>query len=219
MEDSPTVLFVDDEPAIADGHAARLSDDYEVRTAYGGEEAMETMDDEIDVVCLDRRMPGMSGGEVLEAIREEGYDCRVLMLTGVEPDRDVVEMGFDDYIVKPVGGEQLRETVERLLETTAEEVDDDILDALGDPKTRRCCYALAENPKSARELADATGYSLPTVYRRLNALQQAGIIESRTRLDPNGDHHDTFVAHHTRIRIDIGDNVQVQIEQTDEPTA
>ncbi|MFQ3320384.1 MAG: two-component system response regulator AdeR [Natronomonas sp.] len=217
MTDAPTVLFVDDQAAIADGHAARLPNDHETRTAYDGETALETLDDDVDVACLDRRMPGMSGKELLDAIRERGYDCRVVMLTGVEPDRDAVEMGFDEYIVKPVDGDELRDTIDRLATEPATDVDDDVLDALGDPKTRRCCYALAETPKSARELADETGYSLPTVYRRLNALQQAGIIESRTRLDPDGDHHDTFIAVTTRIQIDLEDGVRVDIDRTDEP--
>ncbi len=110
-----TILIVDDESAVTDVYAAHLKDEYDVRTAYDGSEAVEKLDEEIDAVLLDRRMPGMSGDEVLEHIREEGYDCRVAMVTAVDPDFDILDMGFDDYVVKPVSRDDLYETVDRLL--------------------------------------------------------------------------------------------------------
>jgi len=61
-------------------------------------------------------MPDMSGHEVLEAIRGEGYDARVAMLTAVEPDVDIVDMPFDDYKTKPVTKEDLLALVEVLLQ-------------------------------------------------------------------------------------------------------
>jgi len=100
---------------VTDVYAAHLKDEYDVRTAYDGSEAVEKLDEEIDAVLLDRRMPGMSGDEVLEHIREEGYDCRVAMVTAVDPDFDILDMGFDDYVVKPVSRDDLYETVDRLL--------------------------------------------------------------------------------------------------------
>lgn len=112
---TPTVLVVDDEPAIADGQAARLEADYSVRTAYDGAEALEVIDDEVDVVLLDRKMPNLGGVEAVERIREAGYDCRVAMLTGVEPGMDILEMGFDEYLTKPVSKEDLFDVVERML--------------------------------------------------------------------------------------------------------
>jgi len=108
------VLVVEDEPDLADLYADWLKEDYTVSTAYSGEEALDHLDHSIDVVFLDRRMPGISGDSVLETIRREGYDCRVSMVTAVEPDFDIVQMGFDDYLVKPATKEQLSDTVERL---------------------------------------------------------------------------------------------------------
>ena len=115
---TPTILIVDDEPALADGHAAWL-DDYDVRTAYDGDEALEALDSDVDIVLLDRRMPRLSGDEVLERIRGRDIDCRVVMLTGVEPSVDIVEMGFDEYLRKPVSREELRETVDRIHQRSA----------------------------------------------------------------------------------------------------
>jgi len=110
-----TVLVVDDEPDVADAYAAQLEEDYIVSTAYSGQEALDTLDDAIEVVLLDRRMPGISGDEVLEHIRDRGLDCRVAMVTAVDPDFDIIDMPFDDYVIKPVSRDDLFKTIERLL--------------------------------------------------------------------------------------------------------
>ena len=114
-----TVLAVDDEPDLAELYRVYLDSAYDVRVATGGDEAIDLMDDEVDVVLLDRRMPDMSGHEVLNEIRSEGYDARVAMLTAVEPDVDIVEMPFDDYKTKPVSKEDLLTLVEVLLHRAA----------------------------------------------------------------------------------------------------
>ena len=112
---TPSVLIVEDEPDLADLYAAWLGESYEIETAYDGEAALNAIDDGIDIVLLDRRMPGLSGDRILTAIRDRGLDCRVAMVTAVEPDFDIIEMGFDDYLVKPVSKDELRRIVEQLL--------------------------------------------------------------------------------------------------------
>ncbi len=116
MTDDPTVLIVDDEVNITELFGVWLEAEYTVRMANSGEEALEELDESVDVVLLDRRMPGLSGDEVLEAIREAGYDCRVAMVTAVDPDFDVIEMGFDDYLTKPIDREGLESAIESLLD-------------------------------------------------------------------------------------------------------
>jgi len=110
----PRILVIDDEERVGQAFALWL-DDYRVETATDGEAGLELMDDGVDVVLLDRHMPGLSGSEVLERIREAGYDCRVAMVTAVDPDFDIVDMPFDDYVPKPVDRETLQEVIERLL--------------------------------------------------------------------------------------------------------
>lgn len=117
----PTVVVVEDERPLADVYARWLADTYDVRTAYGGEEALELIDEAVDVVLLDRRMPDLSGYEVLEWIREKELGCRVAMVTAVDPEVDVVEMEFDEYLTKPVDGQELRDTVARLVELNSYE--------------------------------------------------------------------------------------------------
>jgi DNA-binding response OmpR family regulator len=113
--DSPVVLIADDEAELAQLYAHWLADSYEVLVATSGEEAVELASDDVDVALLDRRMPTMTGDEVLSALRERGIDCRVAMITAVEPDVDIVDMPFDDYMVKPITREQLQSVVEVLL--------------------------------------------------------------------------------------------------------
>jgi DNA-binding response OmpR family regulator len=100
---------------VADTYRLRLEPDYDIDVALGGREALATVGDDHDVVLLDRRMPDISGDEVLEEIRARGLDCKVVMVTAVDPDFDIVEMECDDYIVKPVDDGQLREAVDRVL--------------------------------------------------------------------------------------------------------
>jgi len=112
----PTVLVVDDEQSVADAYAVQLRGSYDIRVAYGGEEALAEIDDSVDCVLLDRRMPDIHGDEVLTRIRDEGYDCKVIMTTGVDPDLDILAMDFDDYLCKPIMQDTLLDTIEQQLE-------------------------------------------------------------------------------------------------------
>jgi PAS domain S-box-containing protein len=109
------ILVVEDDRSVADLYAEWLDGTYAVETAYDGHEALERLDETVDVVLLDRMMPGLSGGAVLEAVRSGDVDPRVVMVSAVTPDLDVVQMGFDAYLEKPVDATALREAVERML--------------------------------------------------------------------------------------------------------
>jgi DNA-binding response OmpR family regulator len=118
----PTVLVVDDDESLADLLASWLASEYEVLRATSGSEALSYVTDDVDVVLLDRRMPGLSGDEVLAKINERNVDVRVVVITGVTPDVDIVEMPFDDYLVKPVTRAEVTGAVEAVLKRDA--VDD-----------------------------------------------------------------------------------------------
>jgi DNA-binding response OmpR family regulator len=108
------VLVVDDERDIVDTYASQLGETFDVETAYSGEAALSALTPAIDVVLLDRRMPDISGQEVLTAIRERGLDARVAMVTAEDPDFDIIEMPFDDYVQKPATKVELVNTVRQL---------------------------------------------------------------------------------------------------------
>jgi two-component system response regulator AdeR len=114
-DDPPLVLVVEDERDLADLYTTWLAESYRVRTVNDGRAALDELDDEVRVVLLDRRMPDLSGDEVLDTLRDRELDCRVAMVTAVEPDVDVVDMSFDDYLVKPVSRDELNNMVSNLL--------------------------------------------------------------------------------------------------------
>jgi len=154
--DPPVVLIVEDEPDVAETYKLWLQGEYEVRMAQNGDEGLELLDGTVDVVLLDRMMPGLSGDEVLTEIRERELGCRVAMVTAVEPDFDILEMGFDAYLSKPIRSKQLHETVTNLLERSAY---DSMLQQY---------YALVEKQatleatKSSAELAESEQYEALT---------------------------------------------------------
>jgi len=150
--DTPLVLVVEDERDLSDLYRTWLGKTYRVRTARDGRAALDELDDEVDVVLLDRRMPDLSGDEVLDRIRELDLDCRIAMVTAVEPDTDIVDMAFDDYLVKPVSEEELVRTVENLR----------IRDEYGDGVKRLFSLAskkaLLESEKDMLELESSSDY-------------------------------------------------------------
>ena len=114
--ETATVLVVDDEEQVADVYALRLRGEYETRTAHGGAAALEAYDGDVDVVLLDRRMPDVAGDQVLAELRERDADVRVVMLTAVDPDFDILSMPFDDYLCKPVEKDDLLAAIDQQVE-------------------------------------------------------------------------------------------------------
>lgn len=148
-----TVLIVDDDREVVRTYRRYLEDAYTVREAYDGEAALDELDETVDVVLLDRLMPGPSGGEVLDRIREAGHDVQVAMVTAVDPDFDILDIGFDDYVTKPTTGEELRETVAELL--TLDRHADDVREY----HALLVKAAALRNGKSAHELDTSRGYA------------------------------------------------------------
>ncbi len=174
----PVVLVVDDEEGLADLFATWLADEWAVRVAYDGEGALERMDGEVAIVVLDRRLPDISGDEVLDAIHEAGYDCRVIMVTAIEPDFDIIEMGFDEYLVKPVANDDLLDTVERV--HRRREYNEDMREYYSLASKR----AVLSVEKSCPELGDSPEFR--DLEDRLTALRHS-IDETIEDLDGHAD--------------------------------
>jgi DNA-binding response OmpR family regulator len=177
-DEIPVVLIVEDEPDLADLYATWLDDDYRVRVAYGGREALEELDESVSVVLLDRRMPDLSGDETLAEIRSRGFDCRVAMVTAVEPDFDIVAMGFDDYLVKPVSKDALHDTVSNLLLRNAYDSGVQELFSLASKK------ALLESEKGPTALAESEEYQ--ELDEQLTQLREQ-LDETLTQFDEGDD--------------------------------
>ncbi|WP_256390741.1 response regulator [Natronoarchaeum rubrum] len=150
--DSTVILIVEDEPDIAETYERWLQSTYEVRIAPDGPTALERLDETIDVVLLDRMMPEMSGSEVLAEIRDRELGCRVAMVSAVDPDFDIIEMGFDEYVTKPPEREELLETVERLVDRAS--LDDELQEYYRLVARR----SALEGAKTSEELAESEKY-------------------------------------------------------------
>jgi len=112
----PTILIVDDEEMVAESYELYLQDDYNtIVELSGGAALMELDQNEVDLVLVDRRMPGMSGDVVIEHIDKWEMDFQVIMITAVDPDIDLVEMPCDGYLTKPVSEDELVDAVDRAL--------------------------------------------------------------------------------------------------------
>ena len=89
---SQTILIADDERGIVDMLKAYFSPEYEILTAYSGQEAMQRAEAQPDLILLDINMPGMDGLTVCHTIREH-VTCPILFLTARVESADQI-MGF-----------------------------------------------------------------------------------------------------------------------------
>lgn len=107
-----TVLVTDDHADCRELYRHWLGDRHEVREAANGEEALERLDATVDVVLLDREMPGPSGIEVARRIAAGEYEPHVVMISSAPIDLDLAELPVHDYVRKPVDGADLEEILE-----------------------------------------------------------------------------------------------------------
>lgn len=119
MPTKPKILVVDDELGVRESLRAILSQDCDVVTAASGAEALRIVGGEqIALVTLDLRMPGMSGIEVLEASKRLDPDIEALIITGYGS-FDTAVQGLRhrafDYLAKPFDAAQVRATVQAAL--------------------------------------------------------------------------------------------------------
>jgi len=96
------------------------------------------------------------------------------------------------------------ETTKRVVSVTGAE-SNDLLDLLSDQYTARILEALSVEPRPARELATVCDMSRPTVYRRLDRLQEHGLVSTDDALDPDGHHRKVFATALEQVTIELTD--------------
>jgi DNA-binding response OmpR family regulator len=116
------VLVVDDEPTVREVVAGYLRrDGHQVSEAGDGTAALELLDAEPpDLIVLDMMLPGVNGLDILRRVRAAG-DIPVIMLTARAEETDRVaglELGADDYVVKPFSPRELAARVNGVLRRT-----------------------------------------------------------------------------------------------------
>ncbi|NHN40160.1 response regulator [Halorubellus sp. JP-L1] len=205
-EDAPVVLVVDDDEDLAETCVYWLdAGQYEARVANSGEDALEQMDESVDAILLDRRMPTLSGDEVLEAFRERGYDVPVAMMTAVAPDTDIVDMPFDDYLVKPVSQDDILEAVDEMLARSS--FDADVREYFAMSSTEE---ALAE--RDAEELRDAD--ELAALRDEITEQYEAyePVIERREEQLERLTHINTVIREVDRVLVDAESREEIESE-------
>jgi DNA-binding response OmpR family regulator len=122
MSEAPVILIADDEPLLTELLEHRLgAKGYRTLVARDGREALSKFDEAApDAVVLDAMMPVHDGFEVLRRIRANpAHDATpVIMLTARRGEQDVIgalELGANDYLVKPFMPEELLVRLGRLL--------------------------------------------------------------------------------------------------------
>jgi two-component system response regulator MprA len=118
----PTILIIEDDQGILKFLKRGLSyEGYQILVAEDGESGLQTAEEEEpDLVILDIMLPGMDGLEVCRQLRNEG-DTPILMLTAKDQTSDRVtglDMGADDYMVKPFEFRELLARIRALLRRT-----------------------------------------------------------------------------------------------------
>jgi len=110
---APFIMLVDDEVSFVETMAKRLGKrDMEVIEAYSGEECLEKLKSHqnLDVIILDVKMPGLDGLEVLKRIKNEHPLIEVIMLTGhatIESGIQGMKLGAFDFLMKPCDIEEI----------------------------------------------------------------------------------------------------------------
>lgn len=121
MKNKPRILIIDDEEVVLDSCAQILEgDSYEIATARNGTVGLQLVQEyHPDLVFVDLKMPGISGFEVLEKIRDADPTIVTIVITGyatVSSAVDSMKKGAFDFLPKPFTPDELRLITRRGLE-------------------------------------------------------------------------------------------------------
>jgi len=121
-----TVLIIEDEETVRNAVAALLkTDGYQVETAEDGTSGLErAFLLKPDLILVDLRLPGLSGTEVCKQLRAGRLDTPIIVLSAASDEFDKVlllELGADDYVVKPFGARELLARVKAVLRRARQE--------------------------------------------------------------------------------------------------
>ncbi|TVQ75851.1 MAG: response regulator, partial [Flavobacteriales bacterium] len=119
--EKPRILWVDDEIDLLKPHILFISEKgYDLETATNGHDALDMIEEKrYDLVFLDENMPGISGLETLQQIREMDQNLPVVMVTKSEEEHimeDAIGAQIADYLIKPVNPNQLLLSIKKNLD-------------------------------------------------------------------------------------------------------
>lgn len=120
--DKPKILWADDEIDLLKPHILFLNEKgFDMVTANSGQDALELFQKQpFDIVFLDENMPGLSGLETLEKIKNINNDIPVVMITKSEEEtimEEAIGSKIADYLIKPVNPNQILLSIKKNLDT------------------------------------------------------------------------------------------------------
>ena len=201
------ILLVEDDRSISRFIAKGLKEKgYVVDVSHDGEEGLQLMlNQSYDLVVLDILLPGLNGHEILKAMRDRKVGTPVICLTAKGEQEDIVqglELGADDYLVKPFSFAELQARISAVLRRGQKDADMTRL-AIGDLKLDMINRTVRRNEKDI-ELSGKEFLLLEYLMRN------AGQILTRTMIleqvwgynfDPSSNVIDVHI-NHLRRKID-----------------
>ncbi|MBZ9687708.1 sigma-54 dependent transcriptional regulator [Clostridium estertheticum] len=159
-----SILIVDDEENVRKLlQKIFLKENYITHIASNAEEALHIIDTfQVDVVITDIKMPGMSGIELLNKIREIDISIQVIMITAfatLETAIDALKMGAKDYITKPFNLEDILLSVKKLINSIDST---DILDSHSKNSVNNINNSLSSDSISMRKVIDIIAHVADT---------------------------------------------------------
>ena len=126
------IVIVEDEEDLLDLIEYSLSkEDFETIGFLDTKNVRQLLDEEnVDLLIMDRNLPGVEGSEFVQSLREEGFTTPVIYLTAKAKDSDVEEgflRGGDDYITKPFNMKELVLRIHAILRRTSKNLNDGLL--------------------------------------------------------------------------------------------
>lgn len=93
---------------------------------------------------------------------------------------------------------------------------ENVFDVLGSERARHILALASVEPMSADDLAEGCDTSLPTVYRRVDALQEYDLLREEVKIDADGNHYKTFETTLERICFEVEDggfDIQIELQR------
>lgn len=206
------VLVIEDDPSIRRGVVDALAfEGYAVLEADRGDTGLQlALTATYDLLLLDLVLPGLDGLEVLAELRRARPTEPVIILTarGDEADRvRGLELGADDYVVKPFSVRELMARVEAVLRRSAERPSDvrrvDLAGGHVDLPRREVCFADGERHELSQREADLLRYLATNPGR---AIAREELLSRVWGIDPTGVETRTIDMHVARLREKLRDH-------------